>query len=74
MGEIVNVSSGESVALKAIIEHCKLQTGSTSIINYGALPYRPNEVMDLKCDIAKLELLTNTKIQLNIFERLNQLM
>jgi hypothetical protein len=30
--------------------------------------------MDLKCDIAKLELLTNTKIQLNIFERLNQLM
>ncbi len=73
VGELVNISSGESIALKALIEHCKLQMGSTSIVNYGALPYRPNEVMDLNCSVAKLEKLTNTKIELNILERLNDL-
>ncbi len=73
-GEIINVSSGESIALKTIIEHCKLQLTSNSTINYGAMPYRENEVMDLKCDIEKLEQLTGAKIQLNIFKRLNELL
>jgi|GEM_PF-486373 len=72
-GQVINVSSGESTSLKSIIEHCKLQIGSKSIINYGAIPYRENEVMDLKCDVAKLEHLTNTKIKLNIKECLNEL-
>lgn len=73
VGEVVNVSSGESIALKTIIEHCKVQIASTSTINYGAIPYRENEVMDLKCDVTKLEQLTGTKIQLNIKDRLNEL-
>lgn len=58
VGEIINVSSGVSVSLKSIIEHYKKELKSTSQVNYGAIPYRENEAMDLRCDINKLHLLT----------------
>lgn len=54
VGEIVNVSSGSSVSLKEIIEFYKTELHSTSEIHYGALPYRKNEAMDLRCNIGKL--------------------
>lgn len=54
IGQIVNVSSGQSIALKEIIETYKVKLESKSDINYGAKPYRENEMMDLKCDISKL--------------------
>ncbi len=54
VGEIVNVSSGKSIALKEIIENYKKKFNSSSKINYGALPYRENDAMDLCCDITKL--------------------
>lgn len=54
IGEIVNVSSGKSISLKSIIEKFKTEFKSTSIVNYGAIPYRENEAMDLCCDITKL--------------------
>jgi nucleoside-diphosphate-sugar epimerase len=73
IGEIINVSSGESISLKDIIEYCKTEIGSVSEVNYGAIPYRENEVMDLKCVVDKLTQRTSTKIQLNIFNRLNEL-
>lgn len=52
-GEILNIGSGESVSLKNIIEICKAELNSKSIINYGALAYRKNEVMDLCCSMDK---------------------
>ncbi|WP_455667744.1 NAD-dependent epimerase/dehydratase family protein [Phocaeicola sp.] len=54
VGEIVNVSSGSSLSLKAIIEFYRNKLHSDSEINYGALPYRKNEAMDLRCSIGKL--------------------
>lgn len=54
VGEIVNVGSGSSIALKEIIEICRKELHSTSKINYGALAYRENEAMDLCCSITKL--------------------
>lgn len=54
VGEIVNVSSGNSVSLKEIIEFYKSELHSTSEVHYGALPYRENEAMDLRCSIGKL--------------------
>lgn len=61
IGEIVNVSSGKSVSLKEIIEFYKDALHSSSEIRYGAIPYRENEVMDLRCDIGKLVSLTQSK-------------
>lgn len=72
VGEIVNVASGESISLRDIIEICKTGIGSTSQINYGALPYRENEVMDLKCSEDKLKSIIRQELNFNINERLNE--
>ena len=54
VGEIVNVSSGSSISLKTVIEYYRNKLHSNSAINYGALSYRENEVMDLRCFVGKL--------------------
>lgn len=73
VGEIINVSSGESISLKAIIEHCKEVIGSSSVVNYGAIPYRENEMMDLRCSVAKLKAIIGHPIIFNMLNRLNEL-
>lgn len=73
VGEIINVSSGESISLKDIIEHCKEVICSSSTINYGAIPYRDNEMMDLRCSVAKLEAIIGHPIKFNMLDRLNKL-
>lgn len=72
VGEIINVGSGESISLKSIIEICKNHIGSSSEINYGALPYRENEVMDLKCSINKLVSTIGSVVNFDIEKRLNE--
>ena len=72
-GEIVNVSSGESIALKVIIEHCRKILNSTSEVNYGAIPYRANEVMDLRCSMDKFGIITGQSICGNTLARLKTL-
>ena len=72
VGEIINVASGESISLKSIIEICKNHIGSSSAINYGALPYRENEVMDLRCNEEKLSKAINREIKFNITNRLKE--
>lgn len=72
IGEIVNISSGISIKLKYIIETMKYILKSNSAIEYGAIPYRKNEIMDLRCDITKLENLLETKININPIIRLEE--
>lgn len=69
-GEIVNVSSGESIALKQIIEVAKDYLKSTSDVQYGALPYRENEVMDLRCSVDKLATIIGQPIHFDLEKRL----
>ncbi len=71
-GEIVNVGSGESISLKEIIEICKSHIGSRSEVNYRALPYRENEVMDLKCDEGKLSRIIQHEVKFDIKNRLEE--
>lgn len=69
-GEIVNVSSGRSIALKDIIEYAKSYLHSTSEIHYGALPYRENEAMDLTCSIDKMSGKTRQEICFDTQDRI----
>ncbi|GHV65458.1 UDP-glucose 4-epimerase [Bacteroidia bacterium] len=71
-GEIVNVSSGESIVLRDIIDFSKKYLRSTSEIRYGALPYRANEVMDLRCSVDKLSAIIGKDIKFDIYMRLKQ--
>lgn len=67
VGEIINVSSGVSVSLKSIIEYYKKELKSTSQVNYGAIPYRENEAMDLRCDTERLStIMSLSKTQENL--------
>ncbi len=72
IGEIVNVASGESISLKSIIETCKVVIGKDAKINYGALPYRENEVMDLKCSVDKLSRIIGKPINFDINNRFRE--
>ncbi|MCM1719082.1 NAD-dependent epimerase/dehydratase family protein [Bacteroides ovatus] len=65
IGKIVNISSGISIELKEIIDKAKNVLCSSSVVNYGALPYRENEIMDLKCDISKMKQIIGENIDLN---------
>lgn len=72
VGEIVNVSSGGSVSLKEIIEFYKSELHSTSEVSYGALPYRENEAMDLRCSIGKMnQIIYKTKMEKRLLDTLN---
>lgn len=71
-GEIVNVSSGDSIELKKIIEVAKSYLHSTSEVHYGALPYRENEVMDLRCSVEKLSSIIGKPIRFDIENRLKE--
>lgn len=70
VGQIVNLSSGESVSLRTIIETCKKALNSTSQINYGAMPYRENEMMDLRCSMEKYRSIVNDKKYFDNYSRL----
>lgn len=73
VGQIVNVSSGESLSLKSIIEYCRKLIGSKSEVNYGAIPYRENEMMDLRCSVSKLESIIGQPIKFDMLNRLEKL-
>lgn len=73
LGQIVNVASGKSNSLKEIIETSKSILNSSSRINYGAKPYRQNEVMDLKCSMDKFERITNQHVVLDLNIELKKL-
>jgi len=70
-GEIVNVSSGISLRLKDIIDKMQSILHSSSVVEYGALPYRDGEVMDLNCSIRKLEKLLEEQIDINPLNRID---
>jgi UDP-glucose 4-epimerase len=51
---IANLGSGKGVQVKYIIEKIKELTNSNSKINFGAVPYRDDQVMLMEADITKL--------------------
>lgn len=65
-GEIINISSGNSVSLRTLIDVCSELVDSQSEIHYGAVPYKANEIMDLNCSVAKYERIIGKIIQVDI--------
>ena len=73
-GEIINLGSGESISLKEIIEICRVELGSNSVVHYGAIPYRENEVMDLCCGMKKYRSITGTTIVSDVRSGIKKMM
>lgn len=53
--EEFNVGTGINSNLKQILEFIKVNTKSSSVLEYGAISYRQNELMDSNNDITKLK-------------------
>ncbi|MDR2010196.1 MAG: hypothetical protein LBQ22_06920, partial [Bacteroidales bacterium] len=53
-GSTFQVGSGETVSIKELMLFLKEQTGSNSLLNFGAIPYRENELMVSKTNIEPL--------------------
>ena len=49
------IGTGVSVSVYDFIREIKNQLDSTSNLNFGALPYRENEIMDSKADLTKIQ-------------------
>lgn len=69
---IANLGSGKAITVRNIIEKLKELTQSESKINFGALPYRPDQVMIMEADISKLSSHVNWIPQTNIDEGLKK--
>jgi nucleoside-diphosphate-sugar epimerase len=67
--EEFSVGAGKNTNLKEILEFIKINTKSNSILNYGEIPYRNNELMESDNDISRL-LNLNWKVNTNIKEGL----
>lgn len=61
-GEIINISTGQSVSLRLLIDTCRDIIGSQSVVNYGAIPYKANEIMDLNCSVKKYETIVGESV------------
>lgn len=56
---VANLGSGNGLQVKHIINLIKDKIHSTSEINFGAIPYRSDQVMKMKADISKITSHTN---------------
>ena len=67
---VFNLGSGDAPSLKKILEIIRAETNSSVQPNYGAVPYRPDQVMHLQADIGKLTAATGWKPSVDLLEGL----
>ncbi len=52
--DAIDVGSGEAVTMRSFIELAKQVTGASTTLDFGAVPYRPNEAMLCVADTSRL--------------------
>ncbi len=68
--EIFNICSGKSINLKTLVEECKALLVSSSYIDFGALPYKDNEIQDMTGNSIKIKSLLNFTTTHSILEKM----
>ncbi len=71
-GEVINVSSGIEHPLRDVILNIKNIIGSTSSINFGAVPYRQTEIMRYAPSSEKITSLIGWKPRISLHEGLSR--
>jgi UDP-glucose 4-epimerase len=69
---VFNLGSGEAWPLKTIIETIRAETQATVQPDYGAIPYRPDQVMHLQADITKLRTATGWSSRVSLAEGIRE--
>ena len=70
IGEIINLGSGKDIEVRLLVEKIKHLTQSNSILNFGALSYRKNEIWKMYCDTSKSEKILGWKCKIGLEEGL----
>ncbi len=66
--EELEIGTGKSVRVKEVVQQIHHMTGSKSFLNFGVIPYREGECMDIQVDLSKLRecgFICNTMIDIN---------
>lgn len=69
---VFNLGSGRVDALRRIIEYIRDLIEPTLPLGFGAVPYRPDQVMHLQSDITKLQRETGWKPRTNLQDGLKK--
>jgi nucleoside-diphosphate-sugar epimerase len=70
---IYNIGSGKTISLKYIVDLIRNEINPAIKIQYGAVPYRPDQVMHLEADIAKIQSATAWKAEISIEEGIKRI-
>jgi nucleoside-diphosphate-sugar epimerase len=52
-GEVINIATGFAPSIRTVARTIGRLTGATHLLRFGALPERPNDIVDLRGDSAK---------------------
>ena len=69
---VFNLGSGEAHSLRALVEMLRDLVDPSLLLGFGDLPYRPNQVMHLEGDIAKLAAATGWQPQTTLEDGLRR--
>lgn len=67
---VLNLGSGQAWPLKQVVETIRAALGTRLEADYGAIPYRPDQVMRLQADITKLKAATGWAPAVSLLEGL----
>ena len=70
---IFNIGSGRAISLKSVVEMIRRAINPSITIDYGAVPYRPDQVMHLEADTAKIKQLTGWMPVVSIEDGINRM-
>lgn len=69
---VFNLGSGQAIPLRCIVEAIGDLIDPTLPLGFGEVPYRPDQVMHLEADIAKLKQITGWKPRVDLADGLRQ--
>lgn len=70
---IYNIGSGQAMPLRSVVELIKDVLKSPVNVDYGAIPYKDDQVMHLEADISKIKQLTGWTPEITIEEGIKRL-
>jgi UDP-glucose 4-epimerase len=65
---VFNLGSGTARPLRTYVDAARKEVGTTAVPIYGAIPYRPDQVMHLEADISRLVTVTGWKPRVSVAE------
>ncbi|MBS3887268.1 MAG: NAD(P)-dependent oxidoreductase [Firmicutes bacterium] len=69
---VFNLGSGEAATVKSIVERIRDMIDPSLMLDFGAVPYRPDQVMCLQADISRLQQATGWAPQVSLDEGLKR--